>query len=544
MMNSSSNLRAASQGAPDRLWHTDRLLAVCLALLSCAVVWPFWSVEFLPFLDIPQHLATIGVMHHFDDAAFDHGAYFTVDATSTQYLLYYLGCDLLADLMGVENANRLFISLYAVLLPLSVAYCLGAWGRMRQAALLAFPLVFNKFLFYGFVNYVFAFPFLFFGLGLMRRMLDSLRDDASASVRSYEVLLALCGLLIFFSHLQVYLVYFGALGLVLLLDWPGAKRYVRRMAHLIPSLALFLGWLLRTDGLAGGEAWAETVSKRYESLQGAAWESTWDTVTKFSERLLSVYRDGPDEVITLALGFAILLLITLRGVHSRARTEWAEGRVGALRDFAPEAITLCVFLFYCFTPTSYRWVWPINWRFAPMFVLLLLLWGTDAPHRYVQRGLTVLFAVLAAGSIWVHTTHFAAFDAEAQEITPLLEKMEPGGRAYALMFDTGSKVLDGPAYLHFVQYHQLRRGGVSVYSFAEAPQSPIRFLSRQDGGPPPTPLRSEWKAHEFRFNTDARYYNYFLTRGGNNIARRARFPRGEVKEIASSGSWKLFHYAR
>jgi hypothetical protein len=165
-------------------------------------------------------------------------------------------------------------------------------------------------------------------------------------------------------------------------------------------------------------------------------------------------------------------------------------------------------------------------------------------HPYLRRGLTIGFAGLAAGSIWVHLEHFEAFDTEAQAITPVLEAMEPGGRTYALMFDTSSAVVDGPAYLHFVQYHQLRKGGVSVYSFAEAPQSPIRFVSRKEGGPPPTSLRSEWKAHEFKFNTDARYYNYFLTRGGHGISRRARFPRGEVSEIAKSGSWRLFQYAR
>ncbi len=520
-------------------FRADRLLFLCMAVLSCAVVWPIWSVEFLPLLDIPQHLATIGVMHHYDDALFDHSAYFTVDTTSTQYLLYYIACDLLADVFGVENANRCFISLYAVLLPLSVLYCLAAWGRMRSAALLAYPLVFNKFLFYGFVNFVFAFPFLFLGLGMMRRMLDRMHSDRTASVWRYEAGLALCGLVVFFSHLQVFLVYFGALGLVLLLDWPGPKAYMRRMLHLIPSLSFFGVWLLMTDGLAGGDAWSETVSKRYASMQDADWESGWNTLTRFSERLLSVYRDGPDELITMALAFGILALLVIRGAG-----KGTNGPPRDLRDYAPEVLTLFVFLFYCFAPMSYKWVWPINWRFAPMFVLLLLLWGDGEPHRYIRHALTMAFAILAAWSLSVHVTHFDAFDQEAQEITPILETLERGSRVYGLIYDPSSQVLDGPAFLHFVQYHQIRKGGVSVYSFAEAPQSPIRFRSRQDGGPPPTPLPSEWKAHEFRFNTDARYYNYFLVRGGAYVARKARFPREEVREVAHSGAWRLYKYER
>ncbi|MFT5430441.1 MAG: hypothetical protein ACI9OJ_001115 [Myxococcota bacterium] len=79
---------------------------------------------------------------------------------------------------------------------------------------------------------------------------------------------------------------------------------------------------------------------------------------------------------------------------------------------------------------------------------------------------------------------------------------------------------------------------------AEAPQSPIRFRSRDDGGPPPTPLRSEWKANEFRFNNDARYYDYFLVRGERgNFARRVGFGT-EVKRVAKNGKWSLYHYDR
>jgi len=179
-----------------------------------------------------------------------------------------------------------------------------------------------------------------------------------------------------------------------------------------------------------------------------------------------------------------------------------------------------------------------------MFVLLLLLWARGRIHWSLQRGLTIVFAVFAAASIWIHVERFEAFDNEAQEITSVLDVMERGKRTYALMFDTSSAVIDGPVYLHFVQYHQLRKGGVSVYSFAEAPQSPIRFVSRKEGGPPPTALRSEWKAPQFRFNTDARYYNYFLSRGGRSVMRRAGFPRDEVSEIAVSGPWRLFEYMR
>ena len=120
------------------------------------------------------------------------------------------------------------------------------------------------------------------GLGLKRRCCFY-RETTGSTIR-YEILLALCGL-VFSSHLQVFLVYFGGLGLVLLMDWPGPKAYIRRMLH----CCLWSSWIVapRHGWLPGGEAWAETVSKRYETDWRLP-QSGWDDA-KFSERLLSVY---------------------------------------------------------------------------------------------------------------------------------------------------------------------------------------------------------------------------------------------------------------
>lgn len=512
-------------------YRAEPFLLGCFVVLTALVIVPFWVVEFLPFLDIPQHLNTIAVMHHAGDPDFAFDAYFTIEAGSTQYLLYYLTCDLLSNLMGVEAANKVFISLYAVLLPWSLLAFLRAYDRPLPPAILAFPLVFNTFLFYGFINYVFALPFFFFGLALHARLLQ-------APTRWLQGGLVAVGLLIFYSHLQIFLVYVGALGLVTLMRWPGIKHFALRLLHVLPALLLFAWWGLASDGLAGGDAWESAVSKRYETLTGAEWEPLHHTLTRLPDRLLSVYKDDVDERITLGVGFFVLLFLLLRrGATGDWRT-WLKGSF-------PEVLTLFVVIFYVSVPTSYKWVWPVNWRFAPLAALLFLTWARGDWHPWIKHGFTAALTLFAAWAIWGHKKHFQAFDAEAQNVAPILEKIEPQARVYALMFDSGSQVIVGPAYLHFNQYHPIRKGGMAAYSFAEAPQSPIRFRSESEGGPPPTPLRSEWKPHDFRFANRGRYYDYFLVRGQRGgWFRRAGFNRREVKLVAESGPWKLYHYER
>ena len=55
------------------------LIFACFVALCGAVITPFWLVDFLPFLDIPQHLSTIAVIHRIDDPSFSYDAYFSVE---------------------------------------------------------------------------------------------------------------------------------------------------------------------------------------------------------------------------------------------------------------------------------------------------------------------------------------------------------------------------------------------------------------------------------------------------------------------------------
>jgi len=309
----------------------------------------------------------------------------------------------------------------------------------------------------------------------------------------------------------------------------------------VPALLLFAWWGLASDGLAGGEAWEESVRDRYATLTGAEWEPLIRTLQGVPDRLMSVYADDADERITVAVGLCLLILLLLRRVGQPP----APSRRARLAQSAPELLTLFVALFYVALPTSYKWVWPVNWRFLPVAALLLLSWSRADLGVVSRRVMTVVFTAIALWSVVVHVNRFKAFDAEAAEVHPILDEIEPGGRVLSLVFNSGSKVISGPVYLHFAQYHCLRKGGVAVYSFAEAPQSPVRFRPQRQGGPPPTPLRFEWKPHEFRFNSSARFYDYFLVRAERpGFVRKAGFPRRELKRVKDSGPWRLYKLPR
>jgi hypothetical protein len=550
---------AAPGGPAPRLtpWHRAlravRPLHGLFALLVVASAVPLWAYEYLPFMDLPQHLATIAVLHDHGDPELGYAAFFEVDLLSTPYLAYYVATDLLAYLLpgphAVETANRLFLTLYALLLPLGAWRFLAAAGRERALSLLAFPVIYGTFLFMGFVNFVAALPFYLFGLGALLRWLEHGR-------RRDWVWMVVHSLIVFVSHTQVYLLYLGSVGLLLLLTWPGLRRVLRAAAHLGPTLALFVAWVLTSNVLAGDDQWQAGRGGRNASPAGAGWEDLGTTVRELPARLVDAWRDSSDELLLVLLGFTLAVLLLLRrspvpapGPSGAGAGPWPRVRA-VLRANALEILSLVLLALYVALPNSYKWIWPLNWRLVPVAYLVGLAWLRLPPlGPRARAALAVPLAALTLAGVWNHSRHFARFQEEVGPLAEVLAAAEPRRRTMGLIFDKGSGVVTPTLapYLHFAQYYQLRRGGLADFSFANFAQSPIHFHERT--GPPHLPLRWEWTPEQLRWPTHppgaADYYDYYLVRGGSGRGPfGSALARGEVREVKQAGRWALYERVR
>ena len=64
-----------------RSWSRIESLVVALSLT--AVAWPFWAGRFLPFLDLPQHLALSTIIAHYRDPASRFAMFYQIDGRIT-----------------------------------------------------------------------------------------------------------------------------------------------------------------------------------------------------------------------------------------------------------------------------------------------------------------------------------------------------------------------------------------------------------------------------------------------------------------------------
>ena len=510
--------------------RADWPTAVCLAVALVAAVLPIWAAPLLPMMDLPQHLATARILHSFGDPAFGVDRYHVIDFSRTQYLLWYLAVDGLSWLMPLETANRVVLSLYASGLPLSVLALLRAHRRDPALALLAVPLVYNVFYFMGFANYITALPLLLWALALLQHCLDA--PDSRPRWRLVTGT-AVVALLLFYSHAQAFALYGVLAGVTVLLGSPGLhpRHWWRAALHLVPAALAMAIWTSRSLILATATEWQKGHGGRNVAPGQAVWEPISERFEHIGSWWLDGYRGDSDELIAL-MWLALLILSAVLGTTA---TQPSPTGAQPWRSKVPAAMLATTVAAYLLSPVSYKWIWPISYRFVPVAALLAIV---TIGYRHLRWRSMVLVGPATALALWASSVHVGKAREFASEVGPIREIVAqalPGKKLIALVYGPGSAVLQQAPLIHIGQYYVVDRGGMASFSFANFPQSPV--LYPDVGGPPVFPARFEWTPERFTWIEHGHWYDYVLVRGGGEPFGADRH---KVALVAELGPYRLF----
>ncbi len=494
------------EGAPWRVRLervATRIWPLVFAGLVLASVVPVWRVPYPPIQDLPQHLAAIRILVDHGDPALRFADYFELDLGRTQYLAFYLVAVLLSQVVSVATATKLLITASLVGAPYALRRLLVALGRDPRLALFALPLAWNAHLVLGFLNFVAAIPLALLGLALA----VELRQAAN---RRKAVALGALTLVCFYTHV----VPFGFLGLgaALVLMGEGWRATVERWLPLVPGGVAMLAW---TQLSPAGQA-TVNASSLGEAAAGptpvfSPWGRAFGELPGWLTDVLHTERDEQLLFVTGLLGMGFLVAGRL--------PETSPGQL-ASRDRLALLAPLAA-LAYFVAPTSYDWIWPINARF-PLLALLFLVPFLPAPRGLRAHALFGALAVVGALHVSEVVRAFDAFDDEVGELDEAMAQVPQGQRVAGLIFDRGSRVVRFSPFIHSVAHLQAVRGGAVMFTFADFPQSPIRY--RDDARPPPVPPRWEWMPERVDPERDLDWYDWVLVRGGpGRIARAASF---------------------
>ena len=459
---------------------TPWLWAVC-GLWGIASAW-LLGAHRLPFIDLPQHAATLAMLRNPGVYAADFRVQLVPWATNS---LWFTLDPLLAPLLTVEQSLRLNAALAVLAVPLALAaYTRVLGGRAATGALLGAAVAFSRPLLWGFLHYSLSLPL---GVALLALDLDrARRPGGRAGLRSLALAAGL--LLLFVVHAQTLAFVFGALGLQRLAvaawgadprhaDRPLGARLARGLLALAapaaPAVAVFGAWV--AENLVA-PADAEAPLGTLTAGLGARHVPIMDALGAFPLHLQAYLKDSPlDDVLTGAL-----LLLALAGWAGGA---WAAARRGDRSSTAAAVTALGVavaaFALYLLLPLHIRGQYYLSTRMAPWVLLALLPFAGAAvlPPRLdrARRGLALL---LAGGGLAVAAHAVIDFDAESQPLDRVLASVEPGSKLMLWAQNRSTRAVPSNPYTHYLSWTAAETLGTTHFSFAEFRPNPVVYRDR------------------------------------------------------------------
>ncbi len=548
-------------------------------------VLPLWWASAVPMVDLPQHLHLISVLHRLDDATTLYPEFLARRPQLTPYLGYYYAVSLLNWLLPLELANRVFLTAYVAGLPLSLAFLLRSLKRPAWPSLLAVPFAYGDSFGWGFVNYCAALPLGFLTCGLFVRAIE----DAPRRRRwAYGLAASLVAVLLF--HVQV----FGYLAVALpwlLATTPApdsGKSFkswllVRRDALLgvVPGVALFTGWIGMRIGqpaeIAPGEPWKAWGPML--SPENLSYKPFGENRNELFPVLSGLLRDQSDSravvlaFVAAGLGAALALglwLKTLKGNALRNQVAllaacavagiaaWpaeTPTRLAILALAAGVALTVAgsgderlserarlpglalfaLLLFFALPFDIRGFVYYLNTRYAHLFAAVAVCCVPALEARF-HRWALVAGAAVAVSCGWPLAKGFEAFELEAKPLEELWKWAPEKPKVMGLIFGTGSRTMTHPVFLHASTAVARARGGVTNFSFATTPHSPLMY---REGKTPPT-FPSEWQPQTMSWEKQGYWYDTFVLRGASpEQVFTARLQSGELEVATRQGDFWL-----
>jgi hypothetical protein len=473
---------------------------------------PLLAVRYMPFTDMPEHVAAIATLSRLIGDPHAAGPY-EVSFGSSQYLLYHLVGALLA--LAVRDAvlaNQILLAVVAVAWCVSLRALLRALGRDERLAIFGAMPLYGRPLMVGFLPYLASVPIALFALATFARARAKPTPGRAVALGALSVAL-------FFTHVSTYVLFVAtAIAWSALEPRRALLRSLVRLVPLAPSAALAALWW-RTRALGGGRPPVIASMGVVRSLEAIpVW--TFD-----------IWRSHADEACACAwwLGFGVVLFVGLR-----ARTP----RRAALVVLAPLA---CALLAYFATPFEVGMAWFLNVRLAPLVLVFAALALPLRPTRASRAAL----ALVAVATLALEIDTLAEGRRLARErlgdFDALLARIEPGSRVVTLNFEATSRRAVFWPYTFAGSYARARGASVAEWSFTGLPHWSLRYRA----GEAPPKRRPFWvfAPCAYRYEEDGAYYDYVLVQGD-----RDPFGAGEpgppFVRVATSGAFTLWGKAQ
>ncbi|MBK8255137.1 MAG: hypothetical protein IPK82_21055 [Polyangiaceae bacterium] len=434
-----------------KAFYSDKPLFLAALFLAFVGVFPIVATDILPFIDLPHHAALSRLWWDVLWGKPEATKHYVIDWMPMPYWSIYVLFAPLIRIFGALHAARILTAFCALCVPLAVLRFRHALGRSMAPGLLAFVIVVDFNLSFGWLNHVLGVALALFALAALVKA-DSPRR--ALSVWPWAVLLA-------FTHVLPF-GFFGLAAALLTLVRPGPKKKAFAtllVALSLPSLAL-VPWLVRTLSQAA-------VGKP----SGAVYSSFATRVTHLFEYTLGGAQASDRGMLAAGLLFTFLIVLPLAALLLPREKATPLDRVSR----APFAAAT---LLYFTLPLSVAR--PVeHWGTYPRFASLMLLGVLIAVKPAISARRIFVYTIPAALlGLWLSveiTISFRRFSRDAAAFHEIAAHVPEGASLLPLAYHTafeGTRHRMGES-IH--AYITADTGGYNPYLFGQ-PTNPVHYI--------------------------------------------------------------------
>jgi hypothetical protein len=421
------------------LWLGDRQNMLFAALVVVHLV-PLWAFKYFPSQDGPSHIYNASVMRDYqrpDLSSFRE--YYLINTSPAPNWFGHLVLAGLMYLVPMLTAEKLLLSGYVILLPLSVRYALRAIRpEAGFLAVLAFPFIFNYVLHLGYYNFSYSLVVFFLLIGYWFEHRERFRLREAATLGSLALVL-------YFCHL-VSLVMAGlAIGLLAVwLTLLDLARQLRERRVGRPGL-----WSAdRTRALVPLAAFlpAAILAVAFLTRQGTAHSAPPPTRILLNgllhlDSLVAYDEDRAIWFSTALVGlFVVVLLLCLVAKAVRRRLDRWDGLLAVVAAFG---------VVYFLAPASMSGGMDISPRLRLFPFFALLLWfGAQAYSLVVRRGIQAVALAIALAVLALNTMRYGEINDYLGEYLSGSSLVEPNATLLSLCFSHYANEPDGRPLAH------------------------------------------------------------------------------------------------
>ncbi|MBX3441599.1 MAG: hypothetical protein KF774_04270 [Planctomyces sp.] len=421
----------------------ERLLVAALALIS---ILPIWAAEWFPSQNGPWFLLPTHMFLHYDDPRWDYQEHFVRVWQPIPHMLHDILVGLAALAVPLQTAEKLVLTLNALLLPASVFAVLSVAAPQRQIlGLLAFPMMLSYPFFRGYHDFTLSIPLFFFSLTMWWKTRTTWNAGHLVGLLALTTLTWL-------SHLFTFALLAGCIGWLEL--WNSGRL---GRACLTTLSVTWPGWLLTANyiRLSSGATWVRPSDTSWLPLH-------W-TVENFIRQYFH-------SISTPAYVLAVLAWIWLAVLAIRGWRASGKSIASAVRSTLGSPLgSLVVFLAvaYLVLPDKLIGWHKVNIRLTPFILGLALAAVASLPAlsltRRWRRTFITTVSMLTIGISTCLTPEVRAMGAVIQEYRSGIPHLPQGARVLVVHSANPRFGQVRPVTRAHEHYH-IERGGANLYS--------------------------------------------------------------------------------